>query len=222
MRTRIAMIAATTALLLAAPAAFAHEGSPNFESNVHGMRPAIPGVSLEVLNRDDRLLLVNRSDETIVVEGYDEEPYVRIAPDGTVEVNRRSPALYLNEDRYAQVDVPARAEAEAEPQWERVAGNGRYEWHDHRIHWMSQTTPQQVTDEGVRTKIFDWRVPVTAGGRRASITGELFWTPLPDEGGFPLAAVLSLGGVALLGAGLVLMVRRRRRAAGGREEAEAW
>ena len=79
-------------------------------------------------------------------------------------MNRRSPAAFLNEDRFADAEVPDSARPRAEPQWETVAENGRYGWHDHRIHWMSQTPPQPVReDESRRVKIFDWSVPMTVG-----------------------------------------------------------
>ena len=43
--------------------------------------------------------------------------------------------------------MPADADEKATPRWEVVGSNGRYEWHDHRIHWMSKDTPPQVKDE---------------------------------------------------------------------------
>ena len=49
------------ALLVGAPVAVAHEGSPNFLSQVTGVTPADDGIAVEVLNRDDRLLLRNNS-----------------------------------------------------------------------------------------------------------------------------------------------------------------
>ena len=64
------------------------------------------------------------------------EPYLRFLADGTVERNLRSEATYLNEDRQGAVDLPAQADHEAEPEWETVADDGTYAWHDHRIHWM--------------------------------------------------------------------------------------
>jgi LPXTG-motif cell wall-anchored protein len=222
---RTALLAIALAWALAAPAN-AHQGDPNFESIVTAVDGA-PGVKAEVLGGDDRVLIVNTSDETVVVAGYDGEPYARVRGDGTVEVNRRSPATYLNDDRYGEVQVPAEASKDAEPRWEVVGHNGRFEFHDHRMHWMSRTRPPQVHDETERTRIFDWTVPLRVGERTAAIRGTLWWRGTGD-GGAPVAAFAGLGVFALLGAVAVVVVRRRRRAAAGGAEpgaegaGEAW
>ena len=204
---------AAAVLGVLAPVAVAHQGNPSFRSEVRDIAPALDGVQAAVVNYDDSLELRNRSGRTVVVEGYRGEPYVRIAADGTVAVNRRSPTYYLNDDRFAEgVEVPPGATPRATPDWREVDRTGRYTWHDHRIHWMARTLPPQVKDEGRRTKIFDWKVPLTAGSRQATIHGRLTWVG-EEGGGFPLAAGLALGGAALAGLALVVIVRRRRRGA---------
>jgi hypothetical protein len=214
--------AALAALCIAATPALAHEGNPNYKSEVSRIAPALQGLEAQVLNNDDRIQFVYDGDETLVVEGYRDEPYLRFSPDGSVEVNRRSPAAYLNQDRYAKVALPAQADHEAAPQWETVADTGRYDWHDHRIHWMGGegTMPPQVEDEGERTKVFDWDIPMTAAGQPLAVRGTLTWLG-KEEGGFPVGAALSFGGALLAGAALIVVVRRRR----AREPAlakEAW
>jgi hypothetical protein len=221
-RIRCVAAVALVALCSLAPVALAHEGNPNYRSEVREIAPAVPGLTAEVLNFDDRIELRNESGETVVVRGYRDEPYLRFGADGTVEVNTRSPAAYLNEDRFAQVEVPGRADPDVEPEWEVVAENGRYDWHDHRIHWMSKTPPEKVReDDAARVKVFDWELPVEAAGQPATISGSLTWLGTED-GGFPVGAAVSLGVAVLAGLGLVLFVRRRRR--GGRPEGggEAW
>jgi copper transport protein len=42
----------------------------------------------------------------------------------------------------------------------RISKTGRFEWHDHRMHWMSESDPEQVKDKDARTKVFDWKVPI--------------------------------------------------------------
>jgi hypothetical protein len=218
---RGAAAVALVALCAVAPTAAAHEGNPNYRSQVRTITPAIAGVEAQVLNYDDRIELRNEGDETVVVEGYRGEPYLRFRPDGLVEVNRRSPAAYLNEDRFAKVSVPRSADPAAPPEWEVVSRTGSYDWHDHRIHWMAASPPERVRgDEETRTKIFDWKLPVAAAGHRSLIRGSLVWVG-KDSGGFPLAAALSLGAAVLAGAALVVLVRRRRRPSRQRQ-VEAW
>jgi hypothetical protein len=216
-----AVAAALLVVLAAAPAALAHEGNPNFLSQVDAITPPTDGVTVEVLNRDDRLLLHNTSGEDVVIEGYDEEPYARLRADGTVEVNTRSPAYYINEDRFANVKTPDGIDGTGTPQWKQISKTGRFEWHDHRFHWMGKTTPPQVKDESVRTKVFDWKVPVEIGGTRGSIGGTLFWTPLPG-GGPPLAAIFVGAGLLIACCIAVAVVRHRRRNPAERPAQEAW
>jgi hypothetical protein len=217
------LVLAVVLLGLSPAAALAHSGNPNYLSQVDAITPATPGVTVDVLNRDDRLLLHNTSGEDVVIEGYDGEPYARVRADGNVEVNTDSEAYYLNDDRFANVDVPAGVDGKGPPRWKQVGETGRFEWHDHRAHWMGKTTPPQVTDTGVRTKVFDWKVPVEIGGARGAIGGTLFWTPLPG-GGPPLPAIFLGAGLLIACCIAVAFVRHRRRTGGERtgREAEAW
>jgi hypothetical protein len=211
---------------IAAPA-LAHTGNPDFESVVTAI-DGVPGLKAQVLNGDDRLLLINTGRRTVTVQGYDGEPYARLRADRVVEVNQHSPARYLNDDRFGQVEVPASASAKASPLWEPVARDGRFEFHDHRIHWMSKTDPPQVRDDrSGRRKVSDWTVPVrTAGASAGAIRGTLWWRG--TGGGAPAAMFVGLAAFALLSAAFVVVVRRRRAAAthpvavGSSPKDEAW
>jgi hypothetical protein len=170
------------------------------------------------------MLLRNTSGEDVVILGYDEEPYARVLADGTVEVNTDSEAYYLNDDRFANVDVPAGVDGKGQPRWKELGRTGRFEWHDHRFHWMSEGTPPQVKDESVRTKVFDWSVPIEVGGERGAIAGTLFWTPLP-AGGAPVGAIVAGAAIVIVLCIAVAVVRYRRRSAAERpqrDEVEAW
>jgi hypothetical protein len=80
--------------------AIGHGGNSKFRSEFRSIQPPARGITVDVLNYDDRLLLVNRTGETVSIAGYEREPYARLRADGSVEVNRRSPTHYLNEERY--------------------------------------------------------------------------------------------------------------------------
>ena len=226
MARRIALAAALCALAVAvsATSAAGHAGNPDYESLVRAVTPAIPGFTVDVLNGDDRLEVQNTGKSTVTIDGYDEEQYLRLKPDGTVEVNRRSPAFYLNNDRDGAGTVPPSANAKASPQWSVVARTGRYEFHDHRMHWMAKSVPQQVTDKAKRTKIVDWQVPLQAQGKAGAIKGELFWRG--SGPGAPVGAYIAFAALALLGGAAVVVVRRRRSAAASGGPAsprgEAW
>jgi len=217
----VTWVAAAAALLVGAPVALAHEGSPNFLSQINEVTPAAPGVDVEVLNRDDRLLLRNDGDGTVLIEGYDGEPYARIEPDGTVSVNRDSKAYYINEERDGEVAVPDGVDGKGEPRWEEVSKTGRFEWHDHRMHWMSEGDPEQVKDKDVRTKIYDWKVPIEVDGRAGAIAGTLFWTPVPSSGP-PLPLIIAFLVLVIPLAIAVVVVRRRRSRAAPAPASEAW
>jgi hypothetical protein len=211
--SRPALVAALAALVLC-PAAAGHTGGGRgYESTPHGFRPRLPGVYVSVLERDDRLWLENDSGKAAVVLGYDGEPYLRFAPDGVYR-NARSPATYLNEDRYAKVELPARADVHASPQWVKVTGKRAWDWHDHRIHWMSTVPPPRVRADPSRPHhVFDWKVPLESGGRRYAIVGSLDWAPPRDGGGgIPAALWVAPGVAAVAGAAaVVVLVRRGRR-----------
>jgi hypothetical protein len=216
----LALAASATVLAVATPArpASAAEqsqsplndqgSSPNYRSLITSVSPSVPGLSLQVLQFSDRLQLRNRSGQTVTIEGYEGEPYARVQADGTVEVNKRSPAYFLNQSFFGNVTVPASASAKAAPLWTVVDRTGQFEWHDHRIHWMSPVLPPQVKDKGKRTLIFDWHVPIAVGARKGAVAGQLFWTPQSSSA--PVAAVVVGGAIVVLGLLLVLVMRRRR------------
>jgi hypothetical protein len=187
--------------------------SYDYRSNITRVIPSVPGLSVEVLEFADRLLLRNHTGKTVTIYGYEGEPYARVLANGTAEQNARAPATYLNTNFYANVTVPSSASSSAPPQWEVVDRTGGFEWHDHRIHWMSPVPPSKVKNTSKRTWIFDWKVPIAVGSTKGAIDGELFWTP---ENSKASPAVIILGvAIALGGLLFVLFVRRRRAAASG-------
>jgi hypothetical protein len=224
LRLRLAVVASALFALAAAPAAFAHQGNPNYRSVIDRVSPKLPGLRLQVLNLDDRLELQNTTGRTVVIKGYQGEPYARLLGDGTVEVNRNSPAFYLNGNRTSTGTVPANAKPGATPDWKVVDRAGRFQWHDHRIHWMSTITPKQVTDKSKRTKVFDWKVPMQVGRTSGSVDGTLFWAGT-GGGGAPVGAIGALVAIALAGLAAVVVVRRRRgepALTATSSESEAW
>ena len=208
----LAGAAAAAVLLLGAPAAMAHQGNPHYRSTVTSVTPGVNGLTVTVLNYDDRLELRNFSGRDVVIDDYKGKPYARLLADRTVEVNTNSEAYYLNDDRYADVQVPKGLGSS--PHWKVIDKTVRFQWHDHRMHYMSPTVPPQVTDQDRKTRIFEWKVPVTVGGRQGAIAGTLDWVPLPKSS-LPVGLIWASAAaliVLLLG---VFVVRRRRSTAAG-------
>jgi hypothetical protein len=166
--------------------------------------PAVNGLTLTILDSDDRLELDNRTDKPIVIFGYQGEPYLAFR-DGKVYRNNHSPATYLNDDRFAQVELPSQADAKATPDWVEVGQRETYDWHDHRIHWMSRTLPPKIAAEKDKAKhVFDWTIPGTIGGRPLEIAGSLDYRP--PSAGAPMPLIIA--GIVIVVAGLLALVLR--------------
>ncbi len=179
-----------------------------YRSSITSITPDVRGLNLQVLEFADRLLLTNHTGQTVTIFGYQGEPYARVLANGTAEQNVRSPATYLNTSFYGNVKVPATASPSAPPQWVVVDRTGQFEWHDHRIHWMSPLLPPEVKNKSKLTLIFAWQVPIEVGTQKGVVNGQLFWTP---ENSKASAAVIAIGVViAVAGVLFVLFVRRRR------------
>ena len=97
------------------------------------------------------------------------------------------------------------------PRWERVARGNAYDWHDHRIHWMSTIDPPKVREaKDEPHHVFDWTVPGGVDGQPLAIRGSLDYQPAPKSSFNPL---LVAPPVALLLAAAVIWWLRRRRSA---------
>jgi hypothetical protein len=180
----------------------------DYRSYITAVEPKVAGLDIEVLEFADRLVLTNHTGKTVTVYGYSGEPYARVQPNGTTEQNVRSPAFFLNTNFYGNVTVPPSASASDPPKWVVLDRTGQFEWHDHRIHWMSPVTPPQVKDKSKRTKIFDWSVPIAVGAQKGVVDGQLYW--VPESSKTPVAAIVALVVILVLALAFVLVVRRHR------------
>lgn len=194
----------------AAPAAADAAGPSDFRSEVTGIVPNLDGVRAEIRGGDSFLELTVDEGHTVIVEGYQGEPYLRFSPDGTVERNRLSTATYLNDDRRgAGVTIPPEAQeadADTPPEWEAVASGGTYAWHDHRVHWMEDASPNIDRGQRVPGAYDPWRVPIVVDGASAEVQGTLTYekpvSPLPYLG----LAVIIAGLLMFYGRGRGLWV----------------
>lgn len=198
---RLLPLLVTAVLLgLAAPASADPAGPTHYRSTVTEVSPVTDAVEVEVLGGDAYVAVRAAAGTTVEVAGYDDEPFLRILEDGTVERNEASPARWLNEARFGALDtsVPPEASAEAPPRWEEVATGGSYAWHDHRVHWMSPADPRQIdTSRDEVQPVQTWELELTVDGDPVVAAGELVWVP----GGTPvlpigLAVLVAAAGIA--------------------------
>ena len=83
-----ALLVALAAVVAVAPPAgadsLAGAEPTNYQTRVLGLRPALEGVSVEVVDAGTRLRLHNRSPREVVVLGHQSEPWLRVGPGQSV------------------------------------------------------------------------------------------------------------------------------------------
>lgn len=158
-------------------AAQGHDGRHDFESLIRGIVPVnlARGIEVRMIDYDERVELINDSGETVIVTGYEGEPYARIESRGPVYLNLRSPSLAPSNDRWGRTPATGNEDATAPPHWVEVGNNGRLAWFDRRSHYRGPGTPADVTDSTQRQQLWDYRIPLRIGEDQAAITGTLFW-----------------------------------------------
>jgi hypothetical protein len=175
----------------------------DYRSEVVSITPPIDGVEVRVVGGDSFLELVASPGLEVIVFGYDDEPYLRVLADGGIEENQRSPARWLNQNRYATTPVPAEADASAPPVWKRIASGHRWAWHDHRTHWMSSVPP---SGHHAGHHVVDSVVPLQVDGRAVEVA--VVSTLVADSSRLPW--LLAAGGALVVTS---FVVRRTGRAA---------
>lgn len=164
-------------------------------------QPTLPdGVTVRVIGGDGFLGLTVAPGRTAMVPDYesgvgtDRRPYLRFRANGTVERNERSAAAVANESRYG---TGANPDIGPDPQWVEVADDGRYVWHDHRIHWMLPRSPEAVDANG-RVDLGGpegtWSVDLDIDGEPTIIQGELLLLDSPSPLPYYALAALIAGG----------------------------
>lgn len=203
---RAALLALATAALVVLPTspASAHTvrgvGATDFTSRLVSVSPASPGLRVRLVENGARLELTNTSPVEVTVLGYNNEPYLRVGPDGVFR-NSNSPATYLNRTPLAAA-LPAalqRSGALPVPVWQRISSGHSALWHDHRTHWRSPLLPPGVRARpGVAQPVLEWQVRLLRGGEAVTISGTVTWIPSPSPwlllgGAFVLCVVVVFG-----------------------------
>lgn len=189
--------------VVAVPAA-AHAdaaGPTDYRTTITAIAPAAPGVQVTVEGGDSFLMLRVARGVSVEVPGYQDEPFLRFLADGTVLENHRSATHLLSGSRY-DTALPDDFDPDAPPDWRTVATDGRFAWHDHRIHWMTTVRPPGRAPGDV---ILRSEVRIRVDGTAVVLYTESRWLPAPS------AAPAWIGAVLGLGASLAAFLRRRLR-----------
>jgi len=197
----------------AAPA-LAADASPDAEyyvSTVTQLRPAVPGLQVQV-DAAGRISVVNHTDQAVVVTGYAGEDYLRIGPAGAEE-NTASLSSAINA-RQGQDQLPLRAgggAADRRPaHWVKRSDQPAYSWRDYRVMWTGGQRPPIVLQDphGTHT-VSSWGLNLRVGATPVLVLGEVRWTGTPWlDPGWTVALGLLL--TLVLAAVLIVVLRRRR------------
>ncbi|KAG1648659.1 putative copper-binding protein [Nymphon striatum] len=145
-------------------------GPTDYNTEIISIEPPSSAFDIEIIGGDAFVRLTQLEPIEIIVVGYQGEPYLRFLPNGQVLENRRSPAVWLNQERYGTEDeLPDYVDPESPPQWVQVAEGGAFAWHDHRSHWMN---PQQPPGAVAGDVILEATVPLDVDGNRVVVTVE--------------------------------------------------
>ena len=180
----VAAIITCCALWSAMPASAENLTATDGRSTVRSIEPA-GVIGAEVIGGDAALRITAGRGHEVVVLGYQDEPYLRIAPDGTAAVNARSPAGQLNRTRDGDAEAGP-SSAVGEPDWVPTAGTGEVIWHDHRIHSMA------AVDDG-----HEWTIAVLVDGQPTVVRGAL-QVQSPPPVLIWVLLIAALGGLAVL------------------------
>ncbi len=203
MTLRSAAASAVIAILIvfsASPAGAHTTGGPpasNFRTELTGFVPPSPGAVVSLAPDHEQLELRVTGRHTVVVLGYQGEPYLRVDARGVFE-NVRSPAVAANRTR---IPTGRPGNAIGSPRWRRVSRQPVARWHDHRAHWMGGITPRAVRRDPDHEHVVDrWTIPLQVDGHRARIRGHVRWAPPSTAWPWWVGAVVSAGAVVIVAA----------------------
>lgn len=157
----------------ATPAA-AHSNPAHYVTKVTSIDPAIPGVHIGADTDGSYLTVTNPTRRTVIVLGYDHEPYLKITANG-VWHNTHSRTAYRNGDL---ANTPSSPAATASPTWDQIANSGKFRFHDQRLHWTGDSPPSAVTQEPRKRHLLKtWTIDLLVDDTPVTVTGTLTWYP---------------------------------------------
>lgn len=150
--------------------------APTFRAELLAVPAADSGLGVQLLQgRAPGLFVRYDGTGTVVVEGADGEPFLRLGAGGA-EVNRRSPTWVFTAQAQGTDLAGVAADATAVPDWQQVSPSPSFAWIDPRA---------LIAEVGDEAQTLEWVVPVTIDGQPADIRGattvDLVELTVPDE-----------------------------------------
>lgn len=184
----VAILTGLFALINPLPAA-AHivgtGGSPtNYRTAVTGIRPALPAVAVTVGLGGQWMRVTNRGAATIVILGYQGEPFLQLSGN-EVQVNQLSPTAF--QIRLIPA-APAPANRAAAPAWRKLSEGPDATWTDGRI-----APPQSPPASG------SWQLPLVVDGQQVTALGTRELIPPPSPWPWLVILVILVVAIGALG-----------------------
>ncbi|MFN2612043.1 MAG: hypothetical protein ABR536_01580 [Solirubrobacterales bacterium] len=164
-------------MLLAFGSAYAHEGDPNIDTVILGVRPALPGVAIDVVqNVVPALSLRNSTRTELEVLDRSGVPFLRIGPRGA-EGNLGAAAFYRSAGPSGAVSVPANVAAGRAPtRWALLSRRPAWAWYDDRVPNIT-AAPPAVRGRLAPSELAGFSIPLRLGAQRAAAEGEVEYVP---------------------------------------------
>ena len=164
----------------------------NMESIVESVTPVSRGAKFDIVGADAFVRVRATRGHEVIVNGYDNEPFVKIDRNGIVWLNGWSTTVALSKTRYGTADIadtPPEADNKP-PMWKKFGTGGSYAWHDHRVHWMSPTTPPTLNESEL---VQHWSIPANIDGTQVVVSGSLYLRSSPGSWWWLLAVPAFVG-----------------------------
>ena len=162
----------------AAPPAGAHESDPTVHPVIDAVDPPVAGVTVQIATSVTAQLVVSNPTPTPVsVLDVNDEPFLRIGPDG-VFANKASPWWYLTNSPDGDATVPADAHRGAAARWEQVSTEPAWGWFEHRLHPKARRAPPDVVRTHTTRTLARWSVPFSYGAQPFAVKGRIVYEPV--------------------------------------------
>ncbi|MGH2754074.1 MAG: hypothetical protein ACRDLB_06530 [Actinomycetota bacterium] len=158
--------------------------------------PRMPGLDIRMFDGSvPGMFARNTTGRALAIPGRQGEPFLEIGPDG-VFGNTRSPDLYLSGGLTVR-KVPAIADPDAPPRWERLSSEPVWSWLEYRARLPASAGQRARLGTQPHT-VLSWITPMTLGSDRLQVEGHVEWVPPHTEAAAAQGAAVQRWGLALL------------------------